>query len=133
MQKVEIDKDKPLQPGDIIELHFKTFGGTWLRATHIALIEWKLEGRTDFTVLSWQLPDHQTLIFEIRVEKTNPVLVTAAIIAGVIIAAGVVAWLTLDKVYQILDLPAGKIFAGGFGALAAVVAVVIVLGLLQKK
>lgn len=133
MQKVEIDKNKPLEPGDLIEMHFKTFGGTWLKSAQIALIEWRLEGWPYFQIISWTLPDPHTWIVEIRIKKTNPVSVTAAIIAGVIIAAGAIAWLTLDKVYQILESPAGQVGVAGFGALAIVVAVVVILSLLSKK
>lgn len=133
MQKIEIDKNKPLEPGDLIEMHFKTFGGTWLKAGHIAFIEWQLEDRKDFTIISSQIPDPHTLIFEIRINKTNPVLITAAIIGGIIIAAGLVAWLTFDKVYQIMESPAGQVGVAGFGVLAAVAAVAIVLSLLSKK
>lgn len=133
MQKIEIDKNKSLEPGDLIEMHFKTFGGTWLNAGHIAFIEWNLAGRKDFTIISDRIPDSHTLIFEIRINKTNPVLLTAAIIGGIIIAAGLVAWLTFDKVYQILESPAGQIGVVGFGTLAIVAAIVIVLSLLSKK
>ena len=133
MQKVEIDKNKPLQPGDLIELHFKTFGGTWLKAGHVAFIEWQLTDRKDFTIMSSSIPDPHTLVLEIRINKTNPALLTAAIIAAIIIACGLIAWLTLTKVYQILESPAGQVGIAGFGVLAIVAAVVIVLSLLQKK
>jgi len=133
MQKVEIDKNKPLEPGDLIEMHFRTFGGTWLKSAHIALIEWQLEGRSDFQIIKSTIPDPHTLIFTIRIKKTNPVALTAAAIAAVIIAAGVVAWLTLDKVYQIMESPAGQVGVAGFGVLAAVAAGVIILSLVTKK
>jgi len=133
MQKVEISPNKRLEPGDLIEMHFTTIGGTWVKASHIALIEYRLSGRSDFEIVSSGNPDDRSLYFEILIKKTNPVIVTAAIISAVIIGAGVIAWLTLDKVYQIMESPAGKIFAGGFGTLAAAVAVVIILGLFSKK
>ncbi len=133
MQKVEIDRDKPLEPGDLIELHFKTIGGSWLRYAHIALIEYTLEGQKEFKIISSRLPNDHTMIIEVRINKTNPVLLTAALIAGLIIAVGVVGWLTLDKVYQILESPAGKIGIAGFGILAAVAAIAIILSLLSKK
>jgi len=133
IQRIEIDKDKPLEPGDLIELHFRSVGGTWLTAAQIALIDWQLEGRSDFRIKSWSIPVPQVVIFEIEVKKTNPLIVTAAVIAGAIIAAGVVAWLTLDKVYQIMESPAGQVGVAGFGVLAAVAAVAVVLSLLPKK
>jgi len=133
MQKVEIDRNKPLQPGDIIELHFSTLGMTWITAAQIALIEWRLAGRRDFTILSQSLSENNKAIFTARINKTNPVVVTAAVIGALIIGAGVVAWLTLDKVYQIMESPAGQVGMVGFGALATAVAVALVLALLSKS
>lgn len=128
MEKVEIDKNKPLSPGDIIELHFSTIGMVWVKATQIALIEYRLAGRKDFTIMSVGTPGMNTVIFEIRINKTNPVIVTAAVIGGLIIGAGVVAWLTLDKVLQIIESPTGKVLAGG-----AIVAAIVTLLVLMKK
>lgn len=128
MEKIEIDINKPLNPGDIIEMQFKTIGMVWLTATQIALIEWRIEKRKDFRILSHSLPANNRVNFVIEVLKTNPVIVTAAVIGAVIIGAGVVAWLTLDKVYQITESPTGKVLAGG----ALVSAVVALLILLRK-
>lgn len=130
MERIEIDKDQPLQPGDVIELHFLTVGMVWIQATQIALIEWRLVGRKDFTILSHSLPADNKVIFTVRVNKTNPVIVTAAVIGGLIITAGVIAWLTLDKVYQIIEEPSGQILVGGIGAIATAVAITAVLALL---
>lgn len=132
MQKVEIDRNKSLQPGDIIELHFTTMGMMWITAAQIALIELQLGGRRDFTILSHSLPENNKVVFTVRINKTNPVIVTAAVIGGLIIGAGVIAWLTFDKVYQIVESPAGQVGMAGFGALAAAVAVAVVLKLLLK-
>lgn len=133
MPKVEIDINKQLQPGDIIELHFITLGMGWITAAQIALIEGRLERRKDFTILAHSLPENNKIVFTVRINKTNPVMVTAAIIAGLIIGAGVVAWLTLDKVYQIMESPAGQVGMIGFGTLSAVAAVAIILALLAKS
>jgi len=128
MQKVEIDINKPLNSGDIIEMQFKTTGMVWITATQIALIEWRIEKRKDFRILSHSLPANNRVNFVIQILKTNPVLITAAVIGGVIIGAGVVAWLTLDKVYQITESPTGKVLAGG-----AIVAAVLALLVLIRK
>ena len=130
MERIEIDKNKELSPGDIIEMHFKTIGMVWLKAAQMAMIEWQLKNRKDFTILSWSIPESNTVIFTIRANKTNPVIVTGAIIGGLIITAGVVAWLTLDKVFQITETPAGKIFMSGAGAIATAAAIAIVIALL---
>ena len=128
MEKIAIDKNKPLDPGDVIELHFSTLGMVWLKATQIALIDYRLAGRKDFTILNWSTPGTYTVVFTVRIEKTNPVVVTAAVIGAAIIGAGVVAWLTLDKVLQVIESPTTKVMAGG-----AVVAAVIALLVLIKK
>jgi len=132
MEKIEIDKNKPLNPGDGIEMHFVTTGMVWLTAAQIALIEWQLEKRKDFRIMSHSLPAGNLVIFEINVLKTNPVVVTAAVIAAAIIGAGVVAWLTLDKVYQIIESPAGKAVVGGTAISFAALAVIAILILLRK-
>lgn len=128
MEKIEIDINKPLSPGDVIEMHFKTTGMFWLTATQIALIEYRLADRKDFWIINHELPATNEVIFTIRILKTNPVIVTAAVIGAVIIGAGVVAWLTLGKVYQIIESPTGKVLAGG-----AIVAAVLALLVLMKK
>jgi len=128
MEKIEIDKDKPLKPGDRIEMYFKTTGMVWITAAQIALIEYRLAGRQEFRILSWSLAGSNTVIFTVRINKTNPVVVTAAVIGVAIIGAGVVAWLTLDKVLQITESPTGKVLAGG-----AVVAAILSLLVLIKK
>ena len=128
MEKIEIDKNKPLNPGDVIELHFSSVGMVMLKATQIAMIDYRLAGRKDFRILSWSTPGTNTVIFTVRINKTNPIIVTAAVIGGLIIGAGVVAWLTLDKVLQITESPTGKVLAGG-----AIVAAVLALLVLMKK
>lgn len=132
MQKVEIDKDKPLQPGDLIEMHFKSVGGTWIKASHIALIELRLAGRSDFEIISSGTGQGPDVSFTIRINETNPVALTAAIIGAVIIGAGVIAWLTLDKVYQIIESPAGQVGVAGVGVFAAAAAILIILSLVKK-
>lgn len=132
MEKVEIDKNKPLNPGDIIEMHFSTTGMVWPTAAQIALIEWRLEKRKDFRILSHSLPAGNKVFFTIEVLKTNPVIVTAAVIGAAIIGAGVVAWLTLDKVYQIIEAPAGKALVGGTALFIPALAVIAVLMFLRK-
>ncbi len=88
MEKVEIDKNKPLKPGDRIEMYFKTTGMVWITAAQIAIIEYRLAGRQGFRILSWSLAGPNTVIFTVQVKKTNPVIVTAAVIGVAIIGAG---------------------------------------------
>lgn len=132
MEKIEIDKNAPLSPGDIIEMHFVTSGMVWIKATQIALIEWRLEGRKDFTILSAYPVGTNRIVFEIQIQITNPVILTASVIGAAIIGAGVVAWLTLDKVYQIIEAPAGKALVGGTALFLPALAVIGVLMFMRK-
>lgn len=133
IQKIEIAPEKPLLPGDLIEIHFKTYGGTFLKSAQIALIDKRLENQPGFRILSWSIPDPHSLVFEIRILKTNPVPIAVIVIAGLIISIGIISWLVLDKSYQIIESPSGKIAAGGVGLLAIVAAIIIVVSLFSVK
>ncbi|MFZ2148840.1 MAG: hypothetical protein WAV28_16625 [Sedimentisphaerales bacterium] len=111
MQKILINIDDPLNAGDRIELHFSSIGLAWLQATQIAIIEWQLKNHELFEILSWQLPSNNTVIFTVEVKKTNPILVTCAIIAGIIVVAGG-GFLMLAKAFKIVvEAPAAPIVA----------------------
>jgi len=104
MAKIELDPNQPLSVGDHVELHFKSTGMTWLKATQIYLIEQKLEGRTDFRVDSISTPtlEPTSLVFTVEILKTNPVAMTAMYVAIVITgfaAAGIIFKLTFEKSY----------------------------------
>jgi hypothetical protein len=142
LERVEISDTKALNPGDRIEMHFKTSGMVWLQSTHIALIEYRLAGRKDFEIISNSLPEKNRVIFTIEIKqppKEEPGLqrasvgLTAGIIAASIIAVGIVAWLTLDKVYQIQESPVGKIAVAGTGVGIAAAGIAAVLLLLLPR
>ena len=128
MQKTEISKDKPLVPGDIIEMHFKSVGMVWIKASQLALIDWRLEGRKDFKILSWSLPNKTTVVFKVEILKTNPMVVTAVVIAAAISASLFMCWICLDKVFQIGEGPAGTGLSIGMAAAALAV-----LAMMLKK
>jgi len=132
IEKIEIDRHKPLSPGDRLELHFTSLSMVWITAAQIAIIDARLESRKEFRILSWQFPANNKVVFTVEILKTNPIIVTAAIIGGLIIGAGVLAWLTLDKVYQIMESPAGKIAIGGLGTMSIAAGVAIIMALLSK-
>lgn len=145
MEKIEIDKNKLLLPGDRIEMHFNTTGMVWLTATQIAIIEWRLEGRKDFRIKNYSLPAYNRVIFTIDIiEPPKPkgdiavqqasIAVTAATIAKIIGAIAIVGifYLTLDKVYQIIEAPAGKALIGGTAVSFAALALIAVLIFLRK-
>jgi len=126
LQKVEIDKNKVLLPGDVIELHFLTTSMLWIQSAQIAIIEWKLEKRKDWTIISNSLPANNRVIFTVMVNseqrelqageyQTAGIGVTAVAIAAAIVAVGAITWLTLDKVLQLQETPAGKIAVAGTG------------------
>ena len=127
---IEIDKDEPLHPGDRVLLTFSTFGGSWITAANVALIERALEGRKEFRIRSHSLPTNQSVVFEVEVIKHNPVLITCAVIGGIMVAVGIVGFMLLTKTERIVvamadatTSPAGQIATVGFtmiiGALVA--------------
>lgn len=144
MLKTEIDRNEPLNPGDIIEMHFKFLGPGWLylRAAELAILKWQLEQKNpDWEMTSWDTttyPDKLVLEFLIKerpeyeipqVQKAG--VVTPLIIAAIVIGGGLFAWLTLDKIYKITESPAGKIALAGTGSVGIAVLVVAVLLLLR--
>lgn len=121
MEKIEIDKDQVLNPGEVVELHFNTPGGDWLKATEASVVEWSLEGREDFQVITidyWQ-PGKVVLIVE--VQQTNPVIVTVAVICGAIaIAALAFGWM-FDKAYLLAETAPAQALSLGLVIVAGVV------------
>ena len=144
MAKIELDPNQALSAGDRVELHFKSTGMTWIKAMQIYLIEQKLEGRTDFEVLSVQTPtlDPTSLIFVVKVLKSNPILVTALYIAGIIAAsaATIVFSLTFGKAFlivvekaaEVMTSPAGQVAIAGTGLALPIIAGILLLGLMKK-
>ena len=141
MLRTEIDKDEPLFPGDVIEMHFKAFGPNWvyLRAAELSVLKWRLEQKNpDYELLSWSAPsDKLILTFKIK-EPREPTpqvqqagIGTAAVIAVIVIGGGLFAWLSLDKVYKITDSPAGKVALVGTGSLGIAALIIAVLLLLR--
>ena len=115
MPLTKIPKDEQLAPGDRVELHFKSSGMAWIKATQIVLLEQKFKGRTDWEIIGWETPVEQPTLLIMRAEikkfvmEDNPELqqagvgavVTCAAIAGVIITAGIVYRLTLQETFLI--------------------------------
>lgn len=128
LERVEINKSKPLNPGDIIELEFKTVGKIWIPAIQIAMIEWKFAGRKDWAIISTSLPEAGRITFRVLILDSVPqepelqtasAGVTAIMIGSAVVAVGIVTLLTLDKVYQLvekMDSPSGKIAMAGIGS-----------------
>ena len=125
MPRIEIDQNKPLNPGDIIELDFKISGWVWSQAAEIALIESYCKDRTDWEIVSNSLPADNRITFKILIKSSAPqepelqragLGVNCILIAGTIATAGVVGWLLLDKCYQVGGSTGGQIALSGAGA-----------------
>ncbi|MBA7639437.1 hypothetical protein ES703_47095 [subsurface metagenome] len=117
MLRTEISKDEPLFPGDVIEMQFKVFGLDWVyfRAAELAALIWRLEKKNpDWELIAWDSTTHKDkLLLTFRILKSNPVVITAAVIAVIVIGGGLFSWLCLDKVYRISRTPAGQVALAG--------------------
>lgn len=134
MAKIEITKDAILQPGDMIEMHYKVIGPVWLKAVQIAVIESNLEKdpRFDLRTIWFEGENDRTLVMRIVITPPRPgeepkiqeagVPVTAIVIAIGAAAAAIFIWLSLGKIYKIVETPAGAVMGAGFGIAAAAVA-----------
>jgi len=131
MQRKEIDPNQPLNPGDVVELHFKSIGLAVIQDMQIWAITKSLENNSFFEILSAK-PENSKVVFTCRVKKTNPVIVTVLIIATAIAGIGTIAWLTLDKAYQIVESPGSNIAFGSIGLIAVAVMAGLLLNALKK-
>ncbi len=123
MGKIEIDKDQVLNPGDVVELHYKTPGGTWMKATEAAIVEYALEGRKDFRINSIDYWQPGKVVIEVEVLKTNPVIVTVAVICGAIaIVALSFGWM-FSKAYLVSKSVPALILSVGLVVLAIALAI----------
>ena len=143
-EKIEITKDTPLNPGDKIEMKFNLYGaGDWyyFRAVQVAAIENRLKKKyknLDFT--GWTDADDALYMrFTVKQPSTDPMenvqeagIVTGAIIALTVIGGGILTWMVFDKIYKIVDSPAGQIALAGTGAAGIGLLIVVVLVLLSK-
>lgn len=124
MEKIEIQKDDPLVPGDRIEIHFRAPGPTWMKAAEAAGIEWRLENRKEFRIRSVNYNEPGRLIFTIEVLKTNPVVVTGGMIVMAILGvAGILGLaLILDKIYKIVSTVPGSVGTISLAAIGIIIA-----------
>jgi len=129
MLRTEIDINEQLFPGDEIEMHFKVYGPSWtyLRAAELAMLIHRLEQKNpDWELTAWDSTTYtDRLVLTFKILKSNPVVVTAAVIAAIVIGGGLFAWLALDKVYKIATTPAAQVAMVGTGALGITFAVIV--------
>lgn len=120
MAKTEISKDRVLDAGDVVELHFKTHGGVWVKAAECAIVEHSLERRKEFKVKSIDYQQPGKVIFTVTVRETNPVVVTVAVICGAIaIAALAFGWM-FDKAYLVAKTMPAQVLSLGLIVVAGV-------------
>ena len=122
MQKTEIDKEQALNPGDEVELHFNTPGGDWIKATEAAVVEWSLEGREDFKVTTIDYWQPGKVIITVKVQQTNPVIVTVAVICGAIAIAAIAFGWMFDKAYLVSKTVPAQVLSVGLVVVAIIVA-----------
>ncbi len=142
MAKTEITKDAVLQPGDVIQMHYKVIGPVWLKAIQIAAIESRLEKDPRFyhTGTWFEGENDRTLVVRIAITRPRPQeqpeiqeagVPVAAIIIAIAAAAGTVfVWLSLSKIYKIVETPGGAL---GFGLAGAAAAGLVILYLLKRR
>jgi len=119
--KTEIGKDHELFPGDVVELNFNTPGGDWLKATEAAVVEYALEGRDEFEIITINYLQPGKIVVYVEVKETNPVVVTVALICGAIAVAALAFGWMFDKAYLVSkEAPAQALSIGVIIVLVAV-------------
>ena len=116
MAKIEIDKDRELNPGDVVLLHFKAPGATWLKSTVCAMVESSLERRNEFMITSIDYWQPGKVVFEVEVLETNPVIVTVGYIVSAVLGTTAVflaaGWM-FEKAELVVKAPAVKAISIG--------------------
>ncbi len=142
MAKIPITRDAVLQPGDTIELHYKVIGPVWLKAIQIAAIESRLEKdpRWFHTGTWFEGENDRTLVVRITITRPRPdeppeiqeagVPVAALVIAIAAAGTAIFVWLSLDRIYKIVQTPGGAVTFGLAGAAAAAL---VILYLLKRR
>lgn len=124
----KIPEDKPLQPGDIVRLTFAAWGPDFMKAMEAAMIESSLANKEGYQLTSIDYLTPGKMIFKFKITKTNPVIVTALVIAGSVLLIGSVVGLVFEKAEQLFETPTAVI--GSVGLLA--VALIVLLSVLRK-
>ncbi len=140
MPKQEITKDAMLMPGDEIELHYRIIGPALMQAVQIAIVESKINKDERFYLRGYtpaESNDTANYIFRVTVKqpprpetidpnKTPEPMEAAIPIAALLIVigsafAGLFLFMSLQKIYKIIQTPAGAVL-GVSGAVGLAVA-----------
>lgn len=116
-ERIEITKDTPLSVGDVIEIHFRSMGMVWIKAAQMAAIETAIKKLKNFDLHDVKYAAN-TIAYQIRVIK-NPVTAALVITTILIISAGLLIFLTVDRIYKIVDVPGGGSISSGLWAIVA--------------
>ena len=146
MPWVKIDKDKPLNPGDIVELDFEIISNLWLGSAEIAMIEVQLSNRSDFEIISNSLPAEGMITFKVLVKSSRQQepkyqtagidILTVAVIGGLVIGAGLTYALILRETRLLKETPSspgGQIALSGFGIACIALSVFVVYKYILRK
>lgn len=114
----QIPEDKQLNPGDIVRLYFTAFGPFWMKAAEAAAIEASLVGKEGYELKSIDYNTPGKMIFEFRIIKTNPVIVTCLVIAGSVLLVGAALGLVFEKAEQFFETPAAVVGTTSFMIIA---------------
>lgn len=120
--KIEITKQERLEPGDIIEIVYNVPGlWLWLQAASIAILEERIKTQKNYQVINtnWDSNNNK---YSIRVQIVNPDdslpslqkagINAELIVTGIIaLGAGLLIYLTLDRIYKIVQTPGGSAVA----------------------
>lgn len=111
-EKIMMADEEPLHVGDVVEVHTRSTGLTWVQAWQWYQIEKAVNKDPHFEVVNTEYGDRH-LIIRVRVVK-NPIVV--AVLTKLIIGAAVTAgfvWLTVEGVYKITSSESGQALIGG--------------------
>lgn len=135
-QKIPINPNTPLTPGDVFEIHFWAPTRPLLQAVQLAYIEKRIRDKYGYELTRWQFDENRLII---RVDTSFPTDQPRRYEAGVtpadvaIAIAGVLGilfvWLTAREFYKVVQTPAGAITTAGIG----VAAILLLLVLLRRK
>lgn len=125
----KIPEDKPLEPGDIVRLTFSAPGPMFLKATEAAMIEATLANKEGYQLKNIDYQTPGKMIFQFRIVKTNPVIVTVLVITGSIMLIGAAVGLMFESAEQLFETPTAVVGSVGL----VVVAVIVLLSVLRKK